>query len=289
MRASLQEKPSRPVLRYHGGKWLLADWIISHFPPHKVYVEPFGGAASVLLRKPRACAEIYNDLDGQIVTLFRVLRNPAMAAELSEMALLTPYSRKEFMEAFRPSAEDVEQARRVLIQSFMGRGVRHTETGAAKGFRTERVQTAQHAGAVNDWETVPERIASTAARLIGVEIENRPALHVINARDSEATLFYVDPPYPHSTRYLEGKQKPYRFEMSDDEHRELAATLKAVKGMVALSGYDCELYSELYGDWYRVEREALAGGARPRTEVLWLNASAQEKLESIRTPLFAEG
>jgi len=269
-------KPTRPVLRYHGGKWLLAPWIISHFPPHKIYVEPFGGAASVLLQKPRASVEIYNDLDGQVVNLFRVLRDPLKASALTELSILTPYSREEFLSAFEPTADDVEAARRSLIQSFMGRGIRHTTTGHAKGFRTNRIASAGSHGVTDDWQTIPERIAEVAARFSGVEIENREAAYIIKARDSRDTLFYIDPPYPHSVRYMEGQQA-YRAEMSDDEHRALALELKHCAGMVIVSGYGCDLYDgELFSDWHQVERTARADGSAERTEVLWINEAAWE-------------
>jgi DNA adenine methylase len=278
-------KPTRPVMRYHGGKWLLAPWIISHFPPHRIYVEPFGGAASVLLQKPRASVEVYNDLDGQVVNLFKVLRDPLKASALSELAILTPYSREEFLSAFAPAPDDVEDARRALVQSFMGRGIRHTETGHAKGFRASRIASAGSHGVGEGWLTVPERIASVAARFVGVEIENRDAAHVIRARDSRDTLFYVDPPYPHGTRYLDG-QRAYRVEMADDEHRALAVELKRCAGMVVVSGYACELYdAELFAGWHRAERDAFADGAAKRTEVLWLNPRAYESLGA--GPLFS--
>ena len=92
-------RPTRPVLRWHGGKWLLAPWIIGHFSEHRVYVEPFGGAGSVLMRKPRCYAEVWNDLDGEVVNLFRVLRS-ARAQELVDVIRLTPFARDEFVAAY---------------------------------------------------------------------------------------------------------------------------------------------------------------------------------------------
>src|SRR3954470_24963100 len=86
----------RPALRYHGGKWKIAPWIISHFPPHRIYVEPFGGAASVLLRKHRAYAEVYNDLDDWAVNLFRLLGDEQSAERLRRLLELTPFARTEF-------------------------------------------------------------------------------------------------------------------------------------------------------------------------------------------------
>src|SRR3954471_8601570 len=102
-------EPTRPVLRYHVGKWILAPWIISHFPSHRVYTEAFGGAASVLMRKPRSYGEVYNDLDGEIVNLFHVLRGPR-AGELIASLRLTPFARIEFEESYETAADPVEQA-----------------------------------------------------------------------------------------------------------------------------------------------------------------------------------
>ena len=117
----MSEGPPRPALRWHGGKWILAQWIIGHFPKHQAYVEPFGGAASVLIRKPVSYAEIYNDLDHTVVNFFKVLRSDR-AQELVEVLRLTPFSRVEFMEAYGESDDPVERARRLVIRSFMGFG-----------------------------------------------------------------------------------------------------------------------------------------------------------------------
>src|SRR5262245_58814798 len=110
--------PRRPVLRYHGGKWRLAPWIIEHFPEHRIYVEPYGGGASVLLRKSRAFAEVYNDLDGDVVNVFRVLRDRASAAALIRAIELTPWARDEFRLSYRPASDPVERARRTIARAF---------------------------------------------------------------------------------------------------------------------------------------------------------------------------
>src|SRR3972149_1343948 len=125
-------RPSRPVLRYHGGKWMLAPWVVENFPPHTVYVEPFGGAASVLMRKPRSSVEVYNDLDDAVVNVFRVLRDRSMARELARVVSLTPWARREFEDAYEHTDDPVEWARRTLVKSFLGfgsRGLVRTRTG----------------------------------------------------------------------------------------------------------------------------------------------------------------
>jgi DNA adenine methylase len=269
---------SRPALRYHGGKWRLAEWIIGHFPPHDVYVEPFGGAGSVLMRKPRALkGELLNDLDGEVVSLFRVLRDPAQARELERLLRLTPYARSEYEAAYQAAADPVEQARRTLLKSFAGFGSDGLTAAWVTGFRDNL--TRGRGIPATDWANYPDAIEAMTARLRGVVIENRPAAEVIKKHDTKRTLFYCDPPYPHSTRkgYVKRKHS-YRFEMSDEEHRELAALLHGAQGMVVVSGYACALYDELFGDWDRVERVAHADGAGERVESLWLSPATRAKL-----------
>ena len=265
--------PKRPILRYHGGKWRLASWIISHFAPHRIYVEPFAGAASVLLQKPRSYSEVYNDLDGQIVNLFRVLRNPAWARELIRLVKLTPYARAEFENSYILADDPIEQARRTLFRSMAG----FSSVGATgkwkTGFRGNVTRTGTTPA--HDWQSFPAAIEAIVERLQGVVIENEDAGAVVARYDGPETLFYVDPPYPFDTRFIRWAGEAYAHEMSDDDHRALAVGLKACQGQVVISGYACPLYDEeLFSDWYRVERQARADGAKERTEVLWLNRPA---------------
>jgi DNA adenine methylase len=271
--STVVEQPTRPVLRYHGGKWNLAEWVISNFPKHRVYTETFGGAGSVLIQKPRSYGEIYNDLDGEVCNLFRVLRNPSQSRELRRILELTPFARDEFDASYLPDGDSIEQARRTITRSFMGFGS-VAASGRLTGFRAN----ANRSGTTpaHDWANYPATLNALTQRLQGVVIENRPAAHVMFQHDSPETLHYVDPPYPHSTRTGTAQyDRIYRFEMKDDDHRFLAETLRSLDGMVVLSGYTCDLYDvELYSDWHRVERASVADGARPRTEVLWFNAAA---------------
>ena len=276
-------RAGRPVLRYHGGKWLLAPWILGFFPPHRCYVEPFGGAASVLMRKPRSYAEVYNELDDEVVNVFRVLRSPTRARRLAALLRLTPFSRDDFAAAYRASKDPVERARRTLVKAFMGFGSNSlhdlrppgSTAGAPTGFRA----TSNRAGTTpaHDWQHFPGHIAGFCERLQGVVIERREAQEVMAQHDAPATLHYVDPPYLPETRTGLNKRRQhgvlamYRHEFSADDHRELAVFLRGLRGMVVLSGYPSPLYEELYEGWERHERQALADGARPRTECLWLN------------------
>lgn len=268
---------TRPVLRYHGGKWKLAPWIISHFPPHRVYVEPFGGGASVLMRKPRSYAEVYNDRWGTVVNVFRVLRDKEMAKELKRQLELTPFARDEFVDCgddqLSAITDPVEMARRTILRSFAGFGSASTNAAFATGFRANSNRSGTTPA--HDWANYPVQIERFVERLQGVIVENKDAADVIHQHDAPSTLFYVDPPYLHSTRQMSRGNAAYAHEMNDDDHRALAATLRSASGMVILSGYPCDLYDrELYPDWRRVQRRAHGDGAVDRTEVLWLSPRA---------------
>lgn len=270
----------RPVLRYHGGKWRLAPWIIQHFPLHRVYTEPFGGAASVLMRKPRAgLIEIYNELDPEVASLFRVLRNPESAQRLAEMLAFTPYARTEFLESYEPADDPVEQARRTVVRAFMGFGS-DSASGALTGFRANGNRNTAHPA--RDWANYPPHLRAFCERLAGVVIECRPAIEVIRQHDGPQTLHYVDPPYVHDTRSsaVTRSGKGYRHEMTDADHRELAQVLHDCRGMVALSGYDGPLYSELYAGWETSRRSTKADGALDRTETIWINPACSRALHA---------
>lgn len=268
---------TRPVLRWHGGKWLLAPWIISHFPKHQVYVEPFGGAASVLIRKERSYAEVYNDLDGVVVNLFQVLRSER-AYELVEALRLTPFARQEFIEAYGEADDPVEQARRLIIRSFMGFG--SNGHNRLTGFRANSNRSGTTPA--HDWVNYPDSLSIAIERLQGVTVESKDAKAVMTQHDAPTTLHYVDPPYVFETRADLGKD--YAHELTDDDHAELLTFLRGLRGMVVLSGYPSGLYDDALSDWRRVERKALAAGARERTEVLWVNAAATDALGA--GPLF---
>lgn len=268
--------PTRPILRYHGGKWELGPWIISHFPPHRVYVEPYGGGASVLIRKPRSYAEIYNDLDNEVFTLFLMTRDPG--EDLGRALELTPYARAEFDLSYEPTDDPLERARRVIVRSYMGFGGnlgRPTRSGKPQrtGFRMTAHTSGRNCARV--WADYHEAHRAIVERMRGVVIENREALEVIDRNDTTETLVYADPPYVHSTRSgkANGSVCGYRHEMTDPQHEDLARRLHRCKGPVIVSGYPSGLYEDLYTPalgWKRVERPAQADGAAPRMEVLWL-------------------
>lgn len=257
---------------------------MSFFPPHRVYVEPYGGAASVLLQKPPAESEIYNDLDGEVVNVFQVLRDPDSAKVLRERLILTPFARVEFEMAYEPANEKIERARRTIIRSFMGFGSASFNSAHATGFRVY-VGTNRQRRPHQDWVSYPPQLSAFVERLQGVIIESRPALDVILRHQTDETLFYVDPPYPLSTRgAVSGVRQKYRFEMSEEDHIALADVMHSVKGMVIISGYSCDLYNlDLYAGWERHEKETMADGANPRTEVLWINPACSKAIDTSRS------
>lgn len=286
--------PTRPVLRWHGGKWKLAPWILAHLPPHRVYVEPFGGAASILFRKERSYAEVYNDLDDEVINFFRVLRDDA--ARLIEVLQLTPYARGELEEAFEVVADPMERARRLVVRCFLGFGSNAhsvgegaTSVGRSTGFRANSNRSGTTPA--HDWVNYPPALPAAIERWRGVIIESRPAVDVIAQHDAPTTLFYVDPPYLPETRSpankYDLKHRMYRHEMDRGGHADLLAFLCQVAGMVVLSGYPDPLYDAALSGWRRVETAAFADGARPRTEVLWINPAASAALDAQRAPLFA--
>lgn len=269
--------PTRPALRWHGGKWRLAPWIIAHLPAHHVYTETFGGGASVLLRKVRSYAEVYNDLDVSVVSFFRVLQDPASAARLRELLFVTPFAREELALAYQPSDDPVEAARRLVIRSFQGFSSNGHNIAQGTGFRSNSKRSGTTPA--RDWMNYPDQVMRFTARMRGVVLENKNALEILATHDSPRTVHYVDPPYLPETRAArpggaDGLHKAYAHEMSPDDHVELLAVLRGLKGMVLLSGYPSDLYDQHLTGWVRVERAALADGARPRTECLWMNPAA---------------
>ena len=255
----------RPILRYFGGKWKLAPWIISHFPAHRVYVEPYGGGANVLLRKTESYAEVYNDLDGEVVNLFRVTRDHGQ--RLRHALINTPYSRAEFYQSYERTGDMIEDARRMVVRSFMGFGA----DGATGQYRTGFRGTSARGGGLpcHNWRDYADNFERIVQRLRAVIIENRDALEVMDAHDTEQTLHYVDPPYVMETRA--DIRHGYRHEMTDDDHQKLADFLNGLRGMVIVSGYNCPIYERAFKDWRRVDSKAYDDNAAARTESIWIS------------------
>lgn len=250
------------ILNYPGAKWGSAQKIVSLFPQHRSYVEPFFGSGAVLFNKIPSAIETVNDLDGDIVNFFTILREKPN--ELAEALSLTPYARDVFDDAHENRGTDpFDRAYRFAIRSRMGHGFKTYEK---TGFKID-VYARERSYCVDCWNKMPERILQAADRLKQVQIENRPAVEVIKKFNHDNVLIYADPPYLLSTR--RGKQ--YRYEMDENDHVELLDALKQHTGYVVLSGYASELYDSELKDWSRIEFASYNQNSDPRTEVLWFN------------------
>jgi DNA adenine methylase len=263
----------RPALRWFGGKWKLAPWIIDHFPPHNIYVEAFGGGASVLLRKERSYAEVYNDLDSEVVNFFRVLRDPEDAKKLLRAIHLTPFSRQDYVESHTPAPrrDTIERARRLATRAYMGFGSNSGSDDKPSGFRQS--SNRQGTTAATDWAAYPASLLNVIERFRGVTIEQRDAVKVMATHDGPETLHYVDPPYVHSTRSMRHRES-YRHEMTDKDHARLAEFLRSAEGMVVISGYENDLYAQLYHGWTKEHCRTNAFNSKPAIETIWLNPRA---------------
>ncbi len=256
---------------WYGGKYSHLEWLLPLLLSSQHYCEPFGGSAAVLINRPPSPVETYNDLDGELVNFFRVLRDQKEA--LIEAIGLTPFAREEFEEAINANVDELSDLERARLFFVRARQVR---TGLAQTASTGRwahcrlTSRAGMAGAVSRWLGSVEGLPEIAQRLLRVQIENAPATDVIQRYDSEKTLFYCDPPYPHESR---GDSRAYRYELTDQDHRALAAVLHAVQGMVAISGYRSPLMDELYADWYCTigPTKQTHSVKQPRQEILWTN------------------
>lgn len=263
---------ARPLLRWHGGKWILAPWIISHFPAHRVYCEPFSGAASVLLRKERSYSEVINDINDDLFNLFEVMRD--RHEELINVISMTPFARREFERAYSHHPDPIEKARRFLIRSFQGFGSVGAAGTEATGWRSNSHRSGTTPA--KDWSNLPCALVMTAERLKGVIIENRDWQSVIKQHDSDTTLFYLDPPYLEETRTRYGV---YSHEMTTEQHEEMLKTIKLAKGNVILSGYKSEMYDDYLSGWERYQKETNADGAKKRTEILWIKPTPKKESE----------
>ncbi len=267
-----------PVLKYPGSKWRIADWILAHMPAHDTYLEPFFGSGAVFFRKEPSRLETINDLSGDVVNLFRVIRE--RGEELAAAVEMTPWAREEYEASYVRDLDEldaVEAARRFLVRTWQGHGScssRHKNgwrmvLQARKGPRTVPYR---------QWRNVPGRVLSSVDRLLEAQIESRPALDVLAAYASPEVLVYADPPYPFSTRTLRKGRDQYDHEMQDADHEALLAALRLHPGPVLVSSYPNALYEEALADWARLSRRALAEKARIRDEVLWINPVAAEAI-----------
>lgn len=261
----------KAILKYPGSKWSIAKWIISFFPSHHSYLEPFAGSMAVLLNKPRSNIETVNDLDGNVVNLFEWIRKDP--EKLAHAIYYTPYARKVYDTAFATVPEDsFERAVNFYIRLNMGHGFR--TNGEKVGWKND-VQGRERSYASQDWCNLPEKIMQAAERLRGVQIENRPAVELIKKFNHQKVLVYGDPPYVLGTRH--GKQ--YRYEMDDKDQNELLDVLIDHKGPVLLSGYDNDLYNDRLKGWHKEVTTCYSQTCSKKKEVLWMNFEPLKQLE----------
>lgn len=269
----------KPPFTYFGGKLAIADRIVSLLPPHRHYVEPFGGSLAVLMAKPPSHMETVNDLDGDLMNFWRVLRDDPEG--LQRVCALTPHSRTEHQQAYnRAGVPALEAARRVWVSLTQGRG---GHTSRRTGWRFYQDPNGSGSSMPEYLAAYVTRLAPAAARLAGVSLECKPALDLIREYGRHAdVLIYADPPYLGSTRTWGNN---YAVEMrTDAEHEALAAELHACLASVVLSGYDSPLYGELYGTWHRAEIRTQTGNGgtdRARVEVLWSNRNVTDGQASL--------
>lgn len=274
----------RPLIRYYGGKWKIAPWIISHFPAHKVYCEPFGGAASVLLTKQPSKVEIYNDLSAEVVNLFRVLRCDESRRRLIQLLHYTPYSRQEWLNCFELTEDPIELARRTIVLASMSHNVSKSLQRLSNGFRTNTAGDHRHP---YDFKGVTQNLYAVADRFKNVIIENQDATKLMNQHDAKDTLHYLDPPYLAKTR--SDKTSYYQHELlTIDEHQAFGEAANNLTGYAILSGYDNELYKEIYEDngWLKVSTKTVTGAATKgkshREECIWLNPKCAVNQKQLR-------
>lgn len=265
----------RPVLKYPGSKWRMADWIISLMPSHKSYLEPFFGSGAVFFNKRPSRIETINDLDGEIVNLFRCVRE--WPEELACAVALTPYSQEEYERAWSRfkaggKACGIEDARLTLVRYWQSHGSTSVYKGGWKNDRAGR----EYAYDVRYWRNLPGWVLDAAERLKDAQIEQTQAVELIRRFKHPDVLIYADPPYVVSTR----KGKQYVVDMVEDrQHIELLEALKEHPGPVILSGYENELYEKHLQGWVKLHKKALAEGGAARTETVWLNYEPQISME----------
>ena len=257
------------ALKYPGGKVKISSWVISFFPRHKIYVEPFGGAAGVLLNKTPSPLEVYNDLNSDLVNFFRVLRDKEKAAELIRRLRLTPYAREEYYSFYpMPEGDDIERARALVCRASMGIGIRGVVSESPSGFASDRSDKIQRHAQV--FANHVEKMSEVAERFRSVVIEHRDALELIPHYDSPDTLWYLDPPYNcgYSFKYRAGV-----------DQKAMLGAFKKVSGYVVLSGYENKLYADELAGWHMETRPHHNFRHKRTKECLWLSPRTWNALQ----------
>lgn len=269
-----------------GGKFYMRKHLLKLLPPHHTYVEVFGGGAQLLFAKPPSPVEVYNDIDGELVNFFRVLRDPKKFKRFYRLVCLTPYSRAEYYhcrQTWQQCKDEVERAYRWFVVNWMGFGTK----GAKETWRYSVIGSKRNMSAsVSAWLSCIERLPDCHARLARVQIDNRDFRDILRIYDTPETLFYCDPPYVSDT-YVASRE--YAYTMTLDDHRDLVDLLLRIKGMALLSGYRHPIYEPLeQAGWQRLDFQVTLrmyatkcnrGKRCPtRTESVWVSPTAWERL-----------
>lgn len=274
------------LIHYHGGKFKLADWIISHFPPHQLYVEPFGGAASVLLRKPVCMTEVYNDLDDRLFRVFNTIRN--YPGDLAAALSMTLFSKKDLHVCYTADdydqIDDVEFARRFIVMGHLA--ISSTSMNELTGFRTQvnsSIRSAptgsgDYCSQAYTFSKLPAAVFEIRDRLARVIIENCDYRSLMDRFDRPGVLWYFDPPYLPETRGKSSNKRGYRHTMTLEQHVELLDIIRRLKGFVVISGYDNEIYNEHLAKWNKLTKQTICDSRAKRIECLWMNYTLQQKL-----------
>jgi DNA adenine methylase len=268
---------------WYGGKFSHLKWLLPLLPTCHHYCEPFGGSGAVLLNRAPSPIETYNDLDGEVVNFFRVLRDDR--EKLIEVISLTPFSREEFSNActIDPELSLLERARRFFVRARQVRTGLAQTASLGRWANCKNISCKGMSASISCWLGSVKNLPEVAERLLRVQIENRPAVEFIRLYDSSDTLFYCDPPYVHRTR---GASHAYSYEMTDDDHRLLARVLNSAQGRVAISNYQCALMDELYPPpkWMKIvgPEKTIRSTKGKRVEVLWTNYDPFRRRKGMR-------
>lgn len=265
----------RSVCPYYGGKWRIASWVVKHLPPHRCYVEPFGGVASVLLKKPQSLVEVYNDVNEELVNLFQVLRDEDMCKELLYRLTLTPFARAEFVHCWKtyrkqPIEDKIDAAWGFLVYANMSVGSsacsdRNGTPGWENRIFDSRADPTKVTNAARAWDRLPEALAAIARRFKNVAIDNRDAFQLLNIYDREGAgvLFYLDPPYINTLGY---QDTPF----TQEHHEALLRRAVTLKTACAISGYESDLYNDYLSGWICFRRNNLDFRSQIKRECLWV-------------------
>ena len=255
-------KTVKAILKYPGAKNRIADWICEYIPKHDVYVEPYFGSGAIFFSKQPARIETINDMDGNVVNYFKVIRE--RPEELVQALRMTPYERDEYNNSFNINKTDneIERARKFAVRCWQGFGCSNLYKN---GFRSSQQSVSPYT--TKEWRGLPERLIQASERLKNAQIENLPALELIKRYDTADVFMYIDPPYLHGTR----KNNLYKYEMSDVDHEALLKEINKHKGKFLISGYENDMYNEYLAGWKKASKTTQAEAGLKRTETLWMN------------------